>query len=101
MRSPVRIAVVVVMIMILGSAFVSRAASPAAQQATPPVGSIGVGGGAVGSGAPIAAPGQLLSLRRGVFEPGASFRCTITPVPSSSTSNLARSPTPSQLERPC
>src|SRR5215217_449340 len=70
MRSPVRIAVVVVMIMILGSAFVSRAASPAAQQATPPVGSIGVGGGAVGSGAPIAAPGQLLSLRRGVFEPG-------------------------------
>jgi hypothetical protein len=70
MRSPVRIAVVVVMIMILGSAFVSRAASPAAQPATPPVGSIGVGGGAVGSGGPTAAPGQLLSLRRGVFEPG-------------------------------
>src|SRR5215212_9771724 len=70
MRSPVRIAVVVVMIMVLGSAFVSRAASPAAQPATPPVGSIGVGGGAVGSGEPQTAPGQLLSLRRGVFEPG-------------------------------
>ena len=57
-------------ILVLGGALVSRALPATARQATPAVGSVGVGGGAVGSGEPQTAPGQLLSLRRGVFEPG-------------------------------
>src|SRR5687767_8772213 len=57
-------------ILALGSALVSRALPTTAQQATPAIGSVGVSGGAVGSGEPEMAPGYLLSLRRGVFEPG-------------------------------
>jgi quercetin dioxygenase-like cupin family protein len=68
MRSTAMLAVV--LIMILGSALVSRAAPPLTQVATPAIGSVGVGGGAVGSGEPRVAPGYLLSLRRGVFDPG-------------------------------
>jgi len=60
----------VVLIMILGSALVTRAAPPITQVATPAVGSVGVGGGEVGSGESRVAPGYLLSLRRGVFDPG-------------------------------
>ena len=46
-------------------------AAGGARQATPAaIGSVGVGGGPVGSGEPAAAPGHVLSLRRGIFEPG-------------------------------
>jgi hypothetical protein len=42
-----------------------------AQQGTPAAGgSVGVGGGGLGSGEPEAAPGYILWLRRGTFEPG-------------------------------
>ncbi len=42
-----------------------------AEQHTPvPVSSVGVSGGSLGGGEPAAAPGYLLSLRRGVFQPG-------------------------------
>lgn len=58
------------LMMILGSALASPAASPPTVPGTPTIGSVGVGGGAVGSGEPRVAPGYLLSLRRGVFEPG-------------------------------
>ncbi len=64
--------VILAFFVILGSALAFRV-SPATAlqvQATPPIGSVGVGGGAVGSGEPAFAPGQLLSLRRGIFEPG-------------------------------
>ncbi len=40
-----------------------------AQQASPPPTTDGVSGGGLGSGMPDVAPGHLLSLRRGVFEP--------------------------------
>jgi quercetin dioxygenase-like cupin family protein len=56
--------------LVFASALLSHAASPAAQEATPAIGSVGVGGGAVGAGEPEAAPGYSLSLRRGIFEPG-------------------------------
>jgi hypothetical protein len=68
MRS--KMVLVLAFIVILGSALAFRAASTTALQATPTTGSVGVGGGAVGSGEPEAAPGYLLSLRRGIFEPG-------------------------------
>ncbi len=68
MRTTAVLAVIVVTL--LGSALGGRAASPPLQAATPPIGAVGVGGGAVGSGEPMVAPGHLLSLRRGVFEPG-------------------------------
>lgn len=57
-------------ILVLGDGLASRALPATAQQATPTVGSVGVSGGAVGSGEPEMAPGHLLSLRRGVFQPG-------------------------------
>jgi quercetin dioxygenase-like cupin family protein len=52
--------------LVVGGVLNAGAAPPAA----PAIESVGVSGGAVGSGEPGAAPGQLLSLRRGVFEPG-------------------------------
>jgi quercetin dioxygenase-like cupin family protein len=55
---------------VVGGALAFCAAATTAQQATPAVGSVGVGGGAVGGGEPAFAPGYLLSLRRGIFEPG-------------------------------
>jgi quercetin dioxygenase-like cupin family protein len=61
---------VIVMIGVLGGVVVLGAGPTTAQEATPPVESVGVGGGAVGSGEPSIAPGHLLSLRRGIFEPG-------------------------------
>ena len=57
-------------ILVLGGALVSGSAPTTALQATPTVGSVGVSGGAVGSGEPAFALGYLLSLRRGIFEPG-------------------------------
>jgi quercetin dioxygenase-like cupin family protein len=59
-----------VLSLVVGGMLHAGAAHPAAQPATPAIASVGVSGGAVGSGEPEAAPGQLLSLRRGVFEPG-------------------------------
>ena len=56
----------------MGGAFASATVPAKAGQPTPAVGSVGVTGGAVGSGEPQAAPGYLLSLRRGVFESGGS-----------------------------
>ena len=76
MRSTAMLAVI--LIMILGSALVTRAAPPITQVATPAVGSVGVGGGEVGSGESRVASGYLLSLRRGSSTRGASCRCTIT-----------------------
>jgi quercetin dioxygenase-like cupin family protein len=61
---------VIVMIGVLGGMVVLGVGLTTAQEATPPVESVGVGGGAVGSGEPSIAPGYLLSLRRGIFEPG-------------------------------
>ncbi len=55
--------------LILASAVLSAALPSTAQEATPAIGSVGVSGGAVGSGEPDAAPGHILSLRRGIFEP--------------------------------
>ncbi|MBA3450914.1 MAG: cupin domain-containing protein [Chloroflexia bacterium] len=60
----------IVAFVLIGGAIVSRAAPVTAHQATPAIGSVGVSGGAVGSGEPDGAPGFMLSLRRGVFEPG-------------------------------
>ena len=58
------------LMLVLGVGLVSGAAPSTAQEATPAIGSVGVSGGAVGSGEPDAAPGHILSLRRGIFEPG-------------------------------
>jgi quercetin dioxygenase-like cupin family protein len=69
MRSKAIVALAV--ILVLGGGLVSRALPAMAQQATSAIGSVGVSGGAVGSGEPVVAPGYLLSLRRGVFELGA------------------------------
>jgi quercetin dioxygenase-like cupin family protein len=64
--------VALMLIVVLGGALAFRAAPTTALQgqATPPLSSVGVSGGAVGSGEPEFASGNLLSLRRGVFEPG-------------------------------
>ncbi|MGH2615761.1 MAG: cupin domain-containing protein [Thermomicrobiales bacterium] len=59
-----------VFIVVLGGTLAFHTAPTTAIQATPTIGSVGVGGGAVGSGEPEFAPGYLLSLRRGIFEPG-------------------------------
>lgn len=69
MRSPAML--VLAFIMVFGGALPLRAIPAPAMQATPAIESVGVSGGAVGSGEPAFAPGHLLSLRRGVFEPGA------------------------------
>jgi quercetin dioxygenase-like cupin family protein len=63
-------AFLVVGIVFLSGAVALGAPPTTALQSTPTVGSVGVGGGAVGSGEPSIAPGYLLSLRRGVFEAG-------------------------------
>ena len=47
-----------------------RAAGGAQRATATAISSVGVGGGPVGSGEPEAAPGHILSLRRGIFEPG-------------------------------
>jgi quercetin dioxygenase-like cupin family protein len=65
-----RAILVIAMIGVLGGAVILGAGSTTAQDSTPPVESVGVGGGAVGSGEPSIVPGYLLSLRRGIFEPG-------------------------------
>lgn len=60
----------VVLVLTIGALVETSHASGAEQHTPVPISSVGVSGGPLGSGEPEAAPGYLLSLRRGVFEPG-------------------------------